>query len=180
MFSSKLHFPVNLWPFICSMKVGGPPQSMWCSSSCYCKNNSRWLLNSRHIWEADPLGLHSCVRWELHIIVCGNVGKQQQSMYLKEDNVHFEVWDGKWCVCPPNALCFLLFVISHSESSQGRRKVQLPPSLTVSTESRAVRKLIHLAFSLNKLWFYLWSLPNFDFISSLTIAMLFLHTPHIQ
>lgn len=28
---------------------------------------------------------------EHHIIVCGNVGKQQESVYLKETNVHFEL-----------------------------------------------------------------------------------------
>lgn len=101
VFSSKLHFPVNLWPFICSMKVGAPPQSMWCSSSCYCKNNSRWLLNSRHIWEADPLGLHSCVRWRTSYYSMWKCRQATAEYVLKRRQC--SLWGVRWemmCVSP--------------------------------------------------------------------------------
>lgn len=75
--------------------------------------------------------------------VCGNVGKQQESMHLKYINVHFEL---RWEMVPPtNALCAMIY---HSRSSEG--KVQWTPSfiVLVKEESKADRKLIHLVFSL--------------------------------
>lgn len=65
MFSSTLHFPVNLWLFICSTDACA-------TTSEDCKNYSIWLLNSSHIWKADPQPQHifTVLDEKHHIIEC--------------------------------------------------------------------------------------------------------------
>lgn len=48
-------------------------------------------MNLSHIWEQILKIFPATLDEERHIIVCEKVGKQQESMYLKEINVHFEL-----------------------------------------------------------------------------------------
>lgn len=98
---------------------------MWCSSSCYYKSKNRWLLNSSRIWEADPQALHSYVRWRTSYC----------SMWERRQATRERVLKRSQCFplscemeCPPQCIVCYDFP---QWSSEGRRKVQLPPSPTV-------------------------------------------------
>ena len=100
---------------------------MWCSSSCYCKNNSRWLLKSSHISEAVPQALHSYVRWRTTYYSVWEYRQATRKHVLERSQCSLRTvrWE---MMSPSNALCAM---ISHSGNSEGRRKGQPPPSLTV-------------------------------------------------
>lgn len=103
-----------------------PPQRTWCSSSCYCKSSNRWFLNSSHTREADPQALHSYVRWGTSYYSMWEC-RQATRHYVQKRN-QCSLWTVRWEMVFPELQCA---VISHSGSSEGRRKVQLPRSLAV-------------------------------------------------